>query len=214
MVPTDAGAEGQAASAPAFWQLLAGHGVQDIACADAIARRLQEVEAGLEQVCNQLARVVSDQDMLPLQRIRSLRSKPQIDHKSLYECINQLTHYWYCCVAAQHLISLGCTDVRMRPTGTDSHSAEGDAFDVVASHPSGTRVIAEVFCVSPSLWQTKVANTVAKLKSWPNDALRLVYYNQECKPSFRPKSTGFHFFGITAPTGEVQLVCSTDQRRI
>lgn len=214
MVPADGGAEGHAASDPAFWQLLAGHGVQEIASADAIARRLQEVEAGLEQICNELARVVSDQEMPPLQRIRSLRSKPQVGHKSLYECLNQLTHYWYCCVAARHLISIGCTGIRMRPTGADNHAVEGDAFDIVASHPSGARVLAEVFCVSPSLWQAKVANTVSKLKTWPTDALRVVYYNHECKPIYRTKSTGFHFFGVTAPTGEVQLICSTDQRCI
>jgi hypothetical protein len=168
----------------------------------------------LEQVCNELARVVSDQGMPALQRIRSLRSKSQGGHKSLYECLNQLTHYWYCCVAARHLFSLGCTGIRMRPTGADNHAVEGDAFDVVAIHPSGERVFAEVFCVSPSLWQTKVSSTVKKLNAWPTNALRVIYYNLECKPSYRTNSAGFHFFGITAPAGEVQLVCSTDLRRI
>jgi hypothetical protein len=40
MVPPAEGFKEQAASAPVFWQLLAGHGVQDIASAAAIAERM------------------------------------------------------------------------------------------------------------------------------------------------------------------------------
>lgn len=193
------------------WQALAGHGVQDIPCVDTLVSRIAEVEAGMEEVCVAVARVASNSAMPPLHRIRSLRAKQSGGHKSLYECLNQLTHYWYCCVAARHLFSLGCSNVRIRPTGADSHSKEGDAFDVVAEHPSGAKVVAEVFCVAPSLWQKKSTSTLRKLVAWRGDALRVVYYNLECKPKYTTLSPGIRFFGITAD-GEVQLVCSTEAR--
>ena len=46
MVPAEGGFIDQAASAPVFWQLLAGHGVQDIASADEIAERFFTQGAG------------------------------------------------------------------------------------------------------------------------------------------------------------------------
>lgn len=195
-----------------MWQQLAKHGVQPFSTDTAVRARMTEVEQGLAELCTAIATAAARKDLSGIERARSLRAKPADGGKSLYECLNQLIHYWYCCAAASHLLRLGYTELRTRPTAEENASDDNDAFDVVASHPDGIFVVGEVFCVSSGLWPIKVKKTAAKLMKAPTDSFRLVYYNREAKDPYRARRQGLLFFGVSAPTGEVELVCSTDKR--
>lgn len=195
-----------------MWQELSKHGVQHFSTSTASRERMAEVERALAQLCTAIAAKAGRQDQPGIERAISLRTKPATGGKSLYECLNQLIHYWYCCAAASHLLQLGYTELHARPTAADNTSNDNDAFDLKARHPDGISVVGEVFCVSPVLWPEKVRKTAANLMKAPPDSLRLIYYNREAKETYGAKRQGLFFFGIEASTGDVKLVCSTDKR--
>lgn len=197
-----------------MWQELAKHGVQSFATATSARKRMAEVERGLGELCTAIASVAARRDLSGIERARSLRAKPTSGGKSLYECLNQLIHYWYCCAAASYLLRLGYGDLLTRPTAEESTSDENDAFDILASHPDGVTIVGEVFCVSSGLWPIKMKKTARKLSAAPPNSLRLIFYNLEVKEAYRAKRQGLFFFGIGAPAGDVELVCSTDQRKL
>jgi hypothetical protein len=173
---------------------------------------MTEVERGLEQLCTAISATAGRQDLSGIERARSLRSKPTKGGKSLYECLNQLIHYWYCCAAASHLLQLGYTELDMRPTAEESTSNNKNSFDIRACHPTGVRVVGEVFCVSSALWPEKVRKTASKLMKAPSRSRRLIYYNLEAKETYGAERKGLFFLGVAAPKGGVQLVCSTETR--
>jgi hypothetical protein len=174
---------------------------------------VSEVERALDQVCSAIAEAAAGVGT-GLDRARSLRAKPVAGGKSLYECLNQLIHYWYCCAAARHLLTWDYSGVEIRPTGTDNWSKDTDAVDVVGTAPDGVQVLGEVFCVSTSLWPEKLRKSYKKLMKLDSDARRLIFYNLDAKPEYDPKKRlGAYFLAINA-TGSVTLACQTDHRSL
>jgi hypothetical protein len=210
MATADSASDGLAEDSRTLWQVLSGHGLQRFSTGEEISRRQRLVERGLEQVCSGIAGVVSDSNAPAILRVRDLRSKALDGGKSLYECLNQLIHYWYCCSAALHLVSCGYTDIRMRPTGAENVDGDRGAYDLEAFHPSEAPVIAEVFCVSRSLWEKKKSGSIKKLAASATGVLRSIYYNEECKPALKARIPGFRFYGVTAHSGNVRLICDTN----
>lgn len=197
-----------------MWQVLAAHGRQEFQNACELDHRMRELEAALDALCLDFARVSSNQAMSGLERARQLRAKP-IDHgKSLYECLNQLIHYWYCCAAGKHLMSCGCTALVMHPTAENSGSKEQHTFDLDACVSNGGHVIAEVFCVSEALWPQKMSKTIKKVLKADGDPHHLIFYNGEAKPAYPTKKAGIYIFAIDAGSGAVSPVFCTDPRRL
>jgi len=195
-----------------MWQELAKHGVQFFETDTSVRERISELERALAELCTAIAAAAGRHDLSGIERARSLRARPTNGGRSLYECLNQLIHYWYCCAAASYLLRLGYCDLRMRPTAEESTSDHNDAFDVLASHPDGVKIVGEVFCVSSGLWPMKVKKAVTKLMSAPPDFLRLIFYNREAKETYRARRQDIYFLGVGAPMGDVELVCATDGR--
>src|SRR5687767_1169436 len=110
-----------------MWQELAKHGVQAFPTTESVRERISQVERGLADLCAAIAAAAGRHDISGIERARSLRAKPASGGKSLYECLNQLIHYWYCCAAASYLLSLGYRDLRTRPTAEESTSDENNA---------------------------------------------------------------------------------------
>src|SRR4051794_37424660 len=125
-----------------MWQELSSHGVQPFSNLDAALGRKAEVEAALASLCSAIALAAGDRAKAGIERARAIRARPVGGGKSLYECLNQLVHYWYCCAGAAHLLRSGYVDIRTRPTAEDSVSDTNDAFDIVARHPDGVSVVA------------------------------------------------------------------------
>ena len=196
-----------------MWQQLAAHGLQTFASVEAIEARAAELEKALASLCLVISAETGNVNVSGLQRARDLRSKPSTGGKSHYECINQLIHYWYCCAAARFLLQSGCRDLKMRPTAHDNMSdpdskRSGDPSDVEACHRALGQICAEVFCVSPSLWNQKMADTRKKLRG-STAAIRAAFYNVDAKPAYKAKMQGFVVFGIHSPTGQVDEICSS-----
>jgi hypothetical protein len=196
-----------------MWQKLAAQGREEFQNTSALDQRMLELEAALDALCLDFARVGSNQEMSGLERARQLRAKP-VDHgKSLYECLNQLIHYWYCCAAGKHLMTCGCTALVMHPTAENSGSKEKHTFDLEACASDGAHVIAEVFCVSEALWPAKMRKTLKKVLAAEGNPHRLIFYNLEAKPTYPTKKAGVYIFGVEIGSGAVSPVCCTDPRR-
>jgi hypothetical protein len=192
-----------------MWQEFARHGLQTFADEGELRTRINQLDSATGELCDSIAQAASRLDLQGIERAVSLRSKPSGGGKSLYECLNQLIHYWYCCAGGLHLFGLGYVTVQMRPTAEDNVSAEGGAYDLVAFSPSKPTVDAEVFCVSKALWPTKMSKTLKKLESAPSEHLRFIYYNLESKPTYRSKRDGISFYGISSPSTAVTLIYPT-----
>jgi hypothetical protein len=173
---------------------------------------MAKVERGLAELCMAIASAAARQDLRGIELALSLRAKPATGGKSLYECLNQVIHYWYCCAAAVYLLRLGYRGLHVRPTAEESTSAKNDAFDIIASHSTGVTIVGEVFCVSPSLWPAKVRKAVKKMTAAAPASRKLVFYNREAKEAYCAKREGVFFLGVRVPSGEVELVCTTDAR--
>jgi hypothetical protein len=104
--------------------------------------------------------------------------------------------------------------MRVRPTGHDNATDLGDSetdrgpYDIVASHPKIGRIAAEVFCVSRTLWREKMAKTRVKLKK-SKSIVRIVFYNEEAKPKYKPKMKRLVILGVKRASGEIVQVAST-----
>lgn len=194
-----------------MWQDLAAHGIQPFGNPSQVDTRVREVEQALGQVCGAIAAAAAGSGT-GLERARSLRAKPAAGGKSLYECLNQLIHYWYCCAAARHLLTWDYSDVEIRPTGTDNRSNDKDAVDVSGTAPTGVEILGEVFCVSTSLWPEKLRKSYNKLMKPDSDARRLIFYNLDAKPKYDAKKRpGAYFLSINT-SGAIALACPTDPR--
>ena len=123
-----------------MWQDFAAHGIQLFRTSIQVQTRLRDLDQALDQVCVAIAQAASKSGT-GLERARSLRARPTEAGKSLYECLNQLIHYWYCCAAALHLLNSHYTNVEIRPTATDSRSKDKHAVDVAATAPDGVQVL-------------------------------------------------------------------------
>jgi hypothetical protein len=192
-----------------MWQALAAHSRQRFHADAELASRASDLEQALSELCFAIARETGDATKGGLQRALALRSRPAAGGKSHYECINQLIHYWYCCAAARHLLSMGFPEIVMRPTGHDNAAdGEEDAFDLDGTHPQLGRLVGEVFCVSEALWDSKMGKTRRKLED--SDApIRAAFYNVEAKPKYRPKMKRLTVLGIESPSGVVREIAST-----
>jgi hypothetical protein len=195
------------------WQEFVTHGVEAFGDALLLKNRQDLIESALGGLCDEIARTATKEGLCGLERAKSLRTRPAEDRKSLYECLNQLIHYWYSCAAGIHLYSRGYENIVLRPTGTYSKSKKNDHYDIVAAHLRGQKVVGEVFCVSEVFWSTKMQKTKAKLnKHAPVQSRRLIYYNTEArKAPYSPRTGRFVIFGIS-PAGSVELISSTENR--
>jgi hypothetical protein len=189
-----------------MWQEFAKHGLQTFSEEEELRTRMQQINVAIGRMCDRIAETAARTELQGIQRAISLRSKPEGGGKSLYECLNQLIHYWYCCAAGLHLFDIGYTTLHMRPTAEDNVSTESDVYDVVAFGEGSQTVVAEVFCVSTSLWSFKMSRTLKKLQNAPAECLRFVYYNLESKPKYRSKRYGISFYGVSSPSAGVTLV--------
>jgi hypothetical protein len=198
-----------------MWQVLATHGRQEFQSVSELEQRMRNLESALDDLCLDVARVSSDQKMSGLERARQLRAKPVDEGKSLYECLNQLIHYWYCCAAGKYLMTCGCTKLVMHPTAENSGSKGEHAFNLGAYTGDGTRVIAEVFCVSEALWQAKMRKTIKKVLEAGNEPHRVIFYNREAKLVYPTRKAGVYIFAIdVASGGGVSPICCTEPRRL
>lgn len=194
------------------WQQLASQGRCPFASLAEIQSRMAQIETALDGLCAEIVTVVGGVGAA-LMRARALRIKPaEPSHKSLYECLNQIIHYWYCCAAGRHLIEHGYTQLWMRPTAADSNPAGEVGYDIQAQSPDGIQIIGEVFCVSEGLWPQKMKDTYKKLSDDKSEARRLIFYNCEAKQHYKAKRAGAYFLTIAAPSGDVSLACATDSR--
>ena len=202
-----------------LWQERAADGKQAFRDARAVSARIRELDRAFDGLCIEIGKAVrkqagqrSSKSGDGLARARALRAKPAAGGKSLYECLNQLIHYWYCCAAARHLCHNGYTDLVVRPTAVDSGGGNDKAYDLSAVSPEGTCVIGEVFCVSPSLFAAKLAKTYDKLDRNKSGARRLIFYNHDVGKQPSVKRRPQAYFLSIAQTGAVQLVNATDAR--
>jgi hypothetical protein len=189
-----------------MWQELAKHGLQIFSTEEELRTRMKQVDTAVGQLCDRIVESAARTHLQGIERAVSLRAKPDDGGKSLYECLNLLVHYWYCCAAGLHLFGMGYTRLEMRPTAKDNVATGRDVYDIVAFTQRSQAVVAEVFCVSTALWPTKMSKTLKKLQNAPSECLRFVYYNLEAKPKYRSKRDGISFYSISTPSADVNLV--------
>lgn len=195
-----------------MWQKFASQGACSFQTVAELQTRMSEIDTALGQLCAEIVTMVSSAGPALL-RVRALRTKPAADHKSVYECLNQIIHYWYCCAAAKHLIQHGYTDLRLLPTAVDNAPKGRTGYDIQARSPEDIQIIGEVFCVSEGLWGDKIRKSYKKLARDESGARRLIFYNCEAKDHYTAKRRpGAYFLTIVAPSGDVRLACATDAR--
>jgi hypothetical protein len=197
------------------WQDLASSSVVTFQDVDTLSEKKLAVEAALLDLTNEIVRIAGAEGKSGLSRALDLRSRPRAGHKSAYECLNQLIHYWYCCSAGHHLFDLGARTLEMRPTGHGSKASDGEhGFDIAVRQNQELLICAEVFCVSAALWGQKIAKTAKKLvtaKNVPATAYRLIYCNEQGAQRKCTELPGVIVCSIQ-PSGAIQLVRSNDQR--
>lgn len=137
------------------WQEFVTHGVEAFGDALLLKNRQDLIESALGGLCDEIARTATKEGLCGLERAKSLRTRPAEDRKSLYECLNQLIHYWYCCAAGIHLYSRGYENIVLRPTGTYSKSKKNDHYDIVAAHLGDKKLLERYFASQRSSGRQK-----------------------------------------------------------
>ena len=196
-----------------MWQDVASHGRQEFQNLADLEIRMEEVERALTALCLGFAKVSSDTLRSGLVRALDLRAKPaRKKGKSLYEGLNQLIHYWYCCAAAKYLLAQGCIELVVHPTGHDSGSKETPNYDIAAKTSDGMSLIAEVFCVSSGLFNSKVGKTLEKFDKADDTVHRIIFHNQVDGRTLGARSRELYVFSIEAESGQVTPVLCTESR--
>jgi hypothetical protein len=196
-----------------MWQKFASQGACSFQTVAELQAQMNDIDAALGQLCSEIVTIVSGAGPALL-RVQALRTKPaEPGHKSVYECVNQIMHHWYCCAAAKHIIQHGYSDLRLLPTAVDNAPKGRTGYDIQGRSPEGIQIIGEVCCVSQGLWNGKIRKTYKKLSRDESGARRLIFYNCEAKSHYTAKKRpGAYFLTIASPSGDVRLACATDRR--
>lgn len=187
------------------WADLARHGPQTFSDLEGSTNRRKAVEAALNQWRAEALIELGNSSPNGLQVALGFRKRTEMRQVSFYEGLNQLLHYWHCCVAAQFLfLKHGALSLTIIPT---AQGGENHDPDLNVELPNQVRIACEVFCVSESLFGSKNSKTVKKLKDHHQTADgRWIFFNADAKPrGYSPKTKDITYYSIDA-AGDVNRI--------
>jgi len=184
-----------------IWSKLISEGTISFSDIESIEDKISEIETATELLLIDISSICNRSTVSFIERAIALKTKG-VDHKSPYEAINQLLHYWHCMVAAKMLIKIGGENIKV--TGGAENS--GQSADVMANLKNKKKILGEVYCVSEALWPTKTSKTIKKINSEDAD-YKFILFNLEAKPEYISKSENIAFYGVNRNSQSINLLC-------
>ena len=139
------------------WSKLISEGTVSFSNESDVNNKIVEIENATEQLLVDISSMCNKNLSTSIERAISIKTKGK-DHKSPYEAINQLLHYWHCMVAGKQLIKLDLKNLLI----TGGAENNDQPADINATTKNGKKIFGEVYCVSEALWSKKTSKTIEK----------------------------------------------------